>query len=617
MIVNSILYCTESDCMYLKFWGTRGSISKPGPSTVRYGGNTSCVELRSQKGTLIVIDCGTGGHGLGIDIMEKNKGHLRGHMLISHTHWDHIQGIPFFSPFFVTDSEWDIYGPKNLNESIQGALAGQMLHNYFPVSINQLVATMRYHSLVEGSFYIDDIKITVHYLNHPVLTCGYRIEIDGLVLIYSCDHEPYTRILDTIPHEINGRDNQHIDFLSNADLVIHDAQYTLEEYKEKIGWGHSPIEYAVKVCQQAGVKRLALTHHDPLRSDEAIDKMLKVIHKQLKKEKSTLDVFAAHEGLEVELTAMSDTSLSISPRSLSSANANSNATLTGRPVYICVNDEKIACILAEAVQTKALSGKYVSNVDELKKQMLVNKPSLVLIEHRPPFINGLEVCHAIRKKQSSQDHNIPIVIIATKEDLIAGAEKGVTDWLITPFTSSYVRSKVHAMILRTSPCVTLPIVSKEEHRLVSLRRLMILDTEPEERFDRITRIAATLLHIPITFISFIDKDRQWFKSCFGLSLKEIPRESGFCASVIYNQAMMIIPDTLKNERFATHPLVINQPHIRFYIGIPLILHDGNYVGTLSCLDTQPHNFTEIELNLLHDLRDIVLAELYTQPRMPT
>jgi phosphoribosyl 1,2-cyclic phosphodiesterase len=127
--------------MNVRFWGTRGSIAKPGPSTIRYGGNTSCVEIRSAAGTLVVIDCGTGAHELGKMLMETEARPLRGHMLISHTHWDHIQGWPFFAPLFVPGNEWDIYAPHGLAETVQETLAGQMQYTYFPVLLEQLSAT--------------------------------------------------------------------------------------------------------------------------------------------------------------------------------------------------------------------------------------------------------------------------------------------------------------------------------------------------------------------------------------------------------------------------------------------------------------------------------------------
>src|SRR3990172_2066012 len=127
-----------TDCLRVVFWGTRGSIAKPGPATVRYGGNTSCVEVRSPRGTLVILDCGTGAHGLGQALLASGERPLRGHILLSHTHWDHIQGIPFFAPLFVPGSEWDIYAPRGLGQHVKDTLAGQMQYTYFPVSLDRL-----------------------------------------------------------------------------------------------------------------------------------------------------------------------------------------------------------------------------------------------------------------------------------------------------------------------------------------------------------------------------------------------------------------------------------------------------------------------------------------------
>ena len=170
--------------MQVRFWGTRGSLAKPGPTTARYGGNTSCVEIRTEAGTLIVIDCGTGAHGLGQQLAAKGGGGHRGHILISHTHWDHIQGIPFFAPLFVAGNEWDVYGPKGLSSSIRDTLAGQMEHTYFPVALDRFAATIAYHDLVEGVFEIGEVRITARYLNHPALTLGYRLQADGASVVY-------------------------------------------------------------------------------------------------------------------------------------------------------------------------------------------------------------------------------------------------------------------------------------------------------------------------------------------------------------------------------------------------------------------------------------------------
>jgi phosphoribosyl 1,2-cyclic phosphodiesterase len=264
--------------MRATFWGTRGSIAKAGPTTIRYGGNTSCVEVRTDDGTLIVIDCGTGAHGLGESLMaEAGATPLEGHLLITHTHWDHIQGLPFFSPLRQPGGRWSIHGPRGLDVGISETLAGQMDYTYFPVSIDELTANISFHDLVEGEFYIGDVKITAQYLNHPALTLGYRIEADGYTLVYASDHEPHDRALarggDLLS---NPQDAKHVEFLRNADLVIHDSQYLADEYPDRHGWGHSPVEYVIDAARLADVGELVVFHHDPSRTDERLDQLLEV-----------------------------------------------------------------------------------------------------------------------------------------------------------------------------------------------------------------------------------------------------------------------------------------------------------------------------------------------------
>src|SRR5689334_16144905 len=146
------------------FWGTRGSIAKAGPTTVRYGGNTSCVSVRTDAGTLLVLDCGTGIHELG-QVLTRDGGRVDGHLLIGHTHWDHIQGLPFFAPLFQPENVWHVYGPRGLDTSIDNTLAGQMQYTYFPVQLLDFGATIEYHDLVEGQFEIDDVTVTTGYLH--------------------------------------------------------------------------------------------------------------------------------------------------------------------------------------------------------------------------------------------------------------------------------------------------------------------------------------------------------------------------------------------------------------------------------------------------------------------
>ena len=287
----------------VQFWGTRGSLARPGHATVRYGGNTACVQVTSAAGTLVVLDCGTGIHDLGLTLMASGKKPLRGHILISHTHWDHIQGLPFFAPLFVPGNEWDIYAPRGLGQSLRETLAGQMQYTYFPIALEEMGAKIRYHELVEGEFNIEDIKVSTRYLNHPARTLGYRMEAGGATVVYACDHEPFSKPAELASRQFNPRDRRHVEFLTGADLVIHDAQYTAAEYPQKIGWGHSSMEYAMDVCRAAGAKRLAFTHHDPLRDDDALDQLVAAVRVAKADASSPLEVFGAAEGMVVEVAA--------------------------------------------------------------------------------------------------------------------------------------------------------------------------------------------------------------------------------------------------------------------------------------------------------------------------
>src|SRR4029453_6275686 len=164
--------------MRIRFWGPRGSLPKPGRATVRYGGNPSCVEVRGPDNALIILDCGSGAHELGQHLVAG--GRVRGHLLITHTHWDHIQGFPFFAPLFVPGNEWDVYGPRQVGRRIEEVLAGQMNYPYFPVPLETLAATIRYHELAEESLDLAGVRVTTRYLNHPSPAIGYRLQAGGV-----------------------------------------------------------------------------------------------------------------------------------------------------------------------------------------------------------------------------------------------------------------------------------------------------------------------------------------------------------------------------------------------------------------------------------------------------
>jgi phosphoribosyl 1,2-cyclic phosphodiesterase len=297
--------------MKIRFWGTRGSIPSPGPRTVRYGGNCSCVEVRTRDDELFIIDAGTGIRELGLALMNEQP--VVAHILLSHTHWDHISGFPFFPPAFVPTNTLTIYAARNIDKRLEDVMAGQMEYTYFPVTLGDLPAELNYRELLEETFTIGSAHITTHYLNHTSICMGYRIESHGRSVAYVSDHEPYGLALFGAdpPAERIGRglrdgvvhvgDRRLIEWIRGADLVIQDTQYTPEEYPKKIGWGHGSADYVTDVAIKAGVRKLALYHHDPLHDDDSIDQIVEYCRARVAEEGSELEVFAAAEGQELIL----------------------------------------------------------------------------------------------------------------------------------------------------------------------------------------------------------------------------------------------------------------------------------------------------------------------------
>ena len=176
--------------MRVRFWGTRGSLPKPKQELLRYGGNTSCVQITGDDGSLLILDSGTGIHDLGLELTAQNNGPIRGHLLITHTHWDHIQGFPFFAPLFNPVNSWDLYAPGGMGQELENILSGQMSYNYFPVTLDELGSNIQFHNLREGRLTIGSIRVSTHFTNHPAMTLRYRFESGGQVVVYIPDHEP-------------------------------------------------------------------------------------------------------------------------------------------------------------------------------------------------------------------------------------------------------------------------------------------------------------------------------------------------------------------------------------------------------------------------------------------
>lgn len=591
----------------VQFWGTRGSLAKSGKATHRYGGNTSCVQITSPSGSLVILDCGTGAHDLGQHLLRETQGPKRGSILFSHTHWDHIQGFPFFAPLFVRGWHWDIYGPAGLGRSLRQALSGQMESTYFPVTLEDMGSSIRFHDLVEGSFEIDDLRISTRYLNHPSLTLGYRLEAGRASVVYACDHEPHSRISGN--NSVHQLDRRHAQFLAGADLVIHDAQFTDSEYVHRKGWGHSPVEYVSEMCQRAGVRRVALSHHDPGRTDDELDRIVAAVQVDLDTKGSTLEAFAAADGQVVEIKAATNAIPDAAAETFS-AHTSLAPALKEAKVIIGVSDPKLATLLEEAARGEGLQVDQITDIDRLEQMATSNPPALIILEDNPPTMDGLAVGRRLRSAGESCLKDVPIVLVGDRERNSGGPTDGSTHWLIAPFSSQYARARIQAWLLRSaSRWVRAALPPDEEQRLAVLHGLSILDTQPEERFDRITRLAAEIAEVPIALVSLVDENRQWFKSSVGLDAKETSREVSFCAHSVSNRSPLIVQDTLSDERFADNPLVIGGPRIRFYAGFPLFHPSGHCMGTLCMIDTRPRHFSAATIQQFEHLKGLIQQEL--------
>ena len=303
--------------MKVNFWGVRGSIPCPGSNTVKYGGNTLCIELRFQANDrLIIIDAGSGIRELGNAMLSRDlsRGPINTEIFLTHTHWDHIMGLPFFVPLYIPGTKIKVYGPVTYeDDTLEDVVGGQLTYRYFPIRQAELAAKIQYVNLKEEHLDLGDgISLTTKYLNHPVLCLGYRFEYHGKVLCTAYDTEPFQNVFCVDPGDpsydaamaqegeaVAREENQRIEqFFADADLLIHDTQYTHEEYiASKVGWGHTSFEHAIDAAKRANIKKLALIHHEPLRTDTQIDELTPKYCDPMNT--GDLEVFFAREGMEI------------------------------------------------------------------------------------------------------------------------------------------------------------------------------------------------------------------------------------------------------------------------------------------------------------------------------
>jgi CheY-like chemotaxis protein/phosphoribosyl 1,2-cyclic phosphodiesterase len=438
--------------MRVRFWGTRGSIATPGPSTLRFGGNTSCVEVVTNAGQRFIFDAGTGVRPLGLELMASAPKPVRATILLGHTHWDHIQGFPFFTPVFVPGNEFTICAPAGMARSLADVLAGQMEFTYFPVELGQLPAKIHYRELAEGTYDFEGTRIVAQFINHPATSLGYRIEADGVVVAYICDHEPFgpavwvedaaARRIENILH---AGDRRHAEFMRHADLLIHDAQYTPEEYPAKKNWGHSTFAYVVELAAAADVRQLALTHHEPTHDDAQLAEIEKRAQALAHSRNFSLHVFCAYEGCELAVAPpestrsrtvdVADTALRVAPQRLR--------------VLIVDDDPNMRLLVKAALGREGFALTEAEDGEQGLALIRSGGADLVLLDLNMPKVDGLTVLRNLRGQASSRD--LPVVLLTAEGDektTALGFEAGATDYLAKPFTVPQLLARVRAVLSR-------------------------------------------------------------------------------------------------------------------------------------------------------------------------
>jgi phosphoribosyl 1,2-cyclic phosphodiesterase len=294
-----------SEPVFVRFWGTRGSIPTPGHKTRRYGGNTSCVEIRVGE-LLLICDGGTGLRELGLDLLARGKPNVEAHLFFSHMHWDHIQGFPFFVPAYSPANSLYVYELSPSDDRVQRLLHGQMRSEYFPVTFTDLGARIVGRHFERQLTEFGGIRVRSLQQTHPGISYAYAFEIGAHKIVYATDSELDLILLDPAlplrdPEALRQLPESLVEFCRDADLLIADGQYTDEEYPLKTGWGHARASTVVDLALQARVKRCAIFHHDPMHTDDLVDHKIRTAEARVARAGSQCQVFGAREGLVLKI----------------------------------------------------------------------------------------------------------------------------------------------------------------------------------------------------------------------------------------------------------------------------------------------------------------------------
>jgi diguanylate cyclase (GGDEF)-like protein len=398
------------------------------------------VELRAPDGTIIVLDCGTGARELGLHLLQTLPQPLRLHLFIGHTHWDHIQGFPFFVPAFIPGAELNVYAPLGFQQSLEEAMAGQMEYSYFPVKLRDLRSRIHFTELEEGFFRVGGVLVETQYLNHTAPTIAYRLSAGGATVAYVTDHEPFWKPDDGQIHHPG--DQRHVAFMHEADLVIHDSQYTEDEYRGRLGWGHATPDYAVDVCLAAGVKRLALFHHDPTHDDTQMAAIEAGARRRVADRGGALDVFAAREGMTLDVTGAH------SVERVTDGSALRRRLIAGARVLVVMADEAHVATIEETLGEDGIVALPVPDMRAALTRGSEHMPDLAVIDADLPAPVGLELLSAFRTRMGRE--HFPVILLANDpEGRLDRAEDWATDYLPKPYSPPMLRARVRSWLART------------------------------------------------------------------------------------------------------------------------------------------------------------------------